>query len=39
MTVAMLADEIDGKPAARPQADDISQWISSDTIADLQEWQ
>ena len=39
MTIAMLVDEIDGRPAVRLQADDVAQWISSDTLADLTEWQ
>ena len=39
MTVAMRVGEIDGRPALRLQADDVAQWISSDTLADLTEWQ
>ena len=39
MTIAMLVDEIDGRPAVRLQADDVAQWISSDTLSDLTEWQ
>ena len=39
MTVAMRLGEIDGRPALRLQADDVAQWISSDTPADLTEWQ
>ena len=39
MTIAMRLGEIDGRPALRLQADDVAQWISSDTPADLTEWQ
>ena len=39
MTIAMRVGEIDGRPALRLQADDVAQWISSDTPADLTEWQ
>jgi len=39
MTIAMRVDEIDGRPAVRLEAGDVAQWISSDTLADLTEWQ